>query len=63
MQKLVSLEFPVTNENWHSYFGYYSQLLRPAKYLTNCAGTHPTIDGYKVIAKELAEYIVMKNYA
>ena len=62
MQKLVSLEFSVTNDNWHSYFGYYNQLSRPAKYLTNCAGTHPTIDGYKVIAKELADYIMMKNY-
>jgi len=44
------------------YGGYhevYQKLKWPAKYLTNCI--HPTIEGYKVIAKEIASFINRKT--
>lgn len=61
-QKLMSLEHDVKNDNWHDYFEYYYKKPSPAKYLTNCPGSHPTIEGYKVIAEELANFIKMMGY-
>jgi hypothetical protein len=61
MEKLVQLDGKI--DNWTQYFDYYKQLSWPTKYLTNCFGSHPTIEGYKVIANELANFIKNKNYA
>jgi lysophospholipase L1-like esterase len=54
----------VRKDNWLSkemqphYYEKYSNLDYPKKHLTNCI--HPTIDGYKVIAEELADFIKEK---
>ena len=32
------------------------------KYLTNCEGAHPTLEGYKVIGSELAQFIRLRGY-
>jgi hypothetical protein len=58
------VELLVKKDNWLSeemqphYYGKYSDLAYPTKHLTNCI--HPTIDGYKVIAEELAGFIKEK---
>lgn len=57
-------ELLIKKDNWLSpeeeinYITYYSKLPYPKKHLTNCL--HPTIDGYKVIAEELANFIKEK---
>lgn len=61
MEKLVQLDGKI--DNWTQYFDYYRQLSWPTKYLTNCFGSHPTVEGYKVIAAELANFIKNNNYA
>lgn len=52
LQLLVELDGLI---ELNDYYGYYQNLKWPAKYLTNCI--HPTIDGYLVIAEELAKFI------
>lgn len=63
MQLLVRYDkkFP-EDQWWHEYYTYYSKLPWPSEYLTNCDGAHPTIKGYKVIAEELAKYIINRKY-
>lgn len=56
-EQLVNLD-GFLPENTH-YWGYYQNLPWPGTYLTNCI--HPNIEGYKVIAKELYNFIVDKN--
>lgn len=48
------------NHTQTHYYNYYKSLDYPAKYLTNCI--HPTIDGYKFIAADLADFI-KKRYS
>jgi hypothetical protein len=60
MQKLVELDGILKSEDWGNYYQCYSQRDWPATYLTNCQGAHPTLEGYKIIAKELAEFIKTK---
>lgn len=54
-------ELLVEQDNWlpdhkkADYFSQYQNLAQPLTYLTNCV--HPTIEGHKLIAKELAEFI------
>jgi hypothetical protein len=52
----------VKKDNWlaptEHYYGKYQELSYPKTYLTNCI--HPTIEGYKVIAEELADFIKFK---
>lgn len=60
MEKLVQCDGLLPD--WINYNEYYSNLSWPAKYLTNCQGAHPTIEGYKVIAQELASFIKMKYF-
>jgi hypothetical protein len=57
LEKLIELD-GLTDLN--SFYNYYKNLDWPSKYLSNCNGTHPTIEGYKVIAKEIAEFIKTK---
>lgn len=61
MEKLVNLDGEIVD--WTKYFDYYRHLSYPTKYLTNCFGSHPTIEGYKIIAFELANFIKSNNYA
>lgn len=63
MQKLVWMDGQIDPQHWGGWYNHYKQLQYPSKYLTNCDGSHPTIDGYKVIAEELAQFIRVKGYA
>jgi hypothetical protein len=63
VQKLVELDGLLPPKDWGGFHQYYSQRDWPAKYLTNCEGAHPTIDGYKVIGEELAQFIKLRGYA
>lgn len=58
VQKLVYLDGLMNPIDWGGHYQFYEKRAWPAKYLTNCI--HPTIEGYKVIAKEIATFI--KNY-
>jgi hypothetical protein len=62
VQKLVELDGLIPPMHWGEFHQYYSKRDWPAKYLTNCEGAHPTIDGYKVIGSELAEFIKSRGY-
>lgn len=55
IQKLTQLDGLLDAKNWGAFYEFYSKRAWPAKYLTNCI--HPTIDGYKIIAKEIAQFI------
>lgn len=63
VQKLVELDGLMPAENWGGFHAYYSKRDWPAKYLTNCDGAHPTLEGYKIIGEELAKFIKLKGYA
>jgi hypothetical protein len=63
IQKLVELDGLMPAEHWGGFHSFYHKLKWPSKYLTNCEGAHPTIEGYKVIGQYLAEFIKLKNYA
>lgn len=63
VQKLVELDGIIPKDQWQSFHQTYFNRTWPTKYLTNCEGAHPTIEGYKVIADELASYIKYKGYA
>jgi hypothetical protein len=63
VQKLVELDGELSANDWHGYFQYYHSKEWPTKYLTNCEGAHPTIDGYKYIGSELAKFIKLRGYA
>jgi len=58
VQKLVELDGLMNPKDWGGHYQFYQKRAWPAKYLTNCI--HPTIEGYKFIAKELAQF--MKTY-
>lgn len=62
VQKLVELDGLMPPEHWGGFHGFYHQRDWPAKYLTNCEGAHPTLEGYKVIGEELAKFIRLKGY-
>lgn len=62
VQKLVELDGLIKPEDWGSFHGFYSKRAWPAKYLTNCEGAHPTLEGYKVIGAELAQFIRSRGY-
>lgn len=63
VQKLVELDKLIPAEHWGGFHQYYSSRNWPAKYLTNCEGAHPTIEGYKIIGAELAKFIKLRGYA
>lgn len=63
IQKLVELDGILKPEDWGRYHNTYKERNWPAKYLTNCEGAHPTIEGYKVIGDELAQFIKLRGYA
>jgi hypothetical protein len=63
VQKLVELDGLIPPEDWNSFHQHYFSRSWPAKYLTNCEGAHPTIEGYKVIGDELARFIKLRGYA
>jgi hypothetical protein len=62
VQKLVELDELLPPHRWMEFHQYYHQRDWPAKYLTNCEGAHPTLEGYKVIGAELAQFIRSKGY-
>jgi hypothetical protein len=62
MQLLVEKDGLMPREDWGGYYNFYKQRDWPSKYLTNCDGAHPTIDGYKVIASELSDFIKKRGY-
>ena len=62
VQKLVELDGILKPEDWGGFHSYYSKRSWPAKYLTNCEGAHPTLEGYKVIGAELAQFIRLNGY-
>jgi hypothetical protein len=55
VQKLVQLDGIIKPEDWGSFYGAYEKLDWPATYITN--DVHPTIEGYRVIASELAKFM------
>lgn len=57
VQKLVELDDLLPAHRWREFHNYYHQRDWPAKYLTNCEGAHPTLEGYKIIGHELAQFI------
>jgi hypothetical protein len=63
VQRLVQLDNIMDFKDWGGFHQYYLKRNWPAKYLTNCEGAHPTIEGYKVIADELSTFIKYKTYA
>lgn len=62
VQKLVELDGFIPADEWHSFHQRYFSRNWPSKYLTNCEGAHPTIDGYKVIGEEMAKFIKSRGY-
>jgi lysophospholipase L1-like esterase len=62
VQKLVELDGLLPADQWQGFHSYYHQRDWPAKYLTNCEGAHPTLEGYKVIGEELANFIKLRGY-
>lgn len=63
MEKLVEMDGLIQPpQTWQDYFNFYKSRDWPAKYLTNCEGAHPTLEGYKVIGEELAKFIRLKGY-
>lgn len=55
VQRLVELDGLMNPTEWPGHYEFYNKRDWPAKYLTNCI--HPTIDGYKFIAAEMANFI------
>jgi hypothetical protein len=55
MDNILPFEYRPT-----SYFQHYLDLPWPPKYLTNCI--HPTIEGYKVIASLMYDFLKKNNY-
>lgn len=55
VELLVKKDGDFNDTNWRDYYGYYQSQKWPKKYLANCV--HPTIEGYKVIASELKNFI------
>lgn len=62
VQKLVELDGLIPARQWDRFHSFYSQRDWPAKYLTNCEGAHPTLEGYKVIGEELAKFIKLRGH-
>jgi lysophospholipase L1-like esterase len=62
VQKLVELDDIMGDIPWSGFHQYYHKRDWPAKYLTNCEGAHPTLEGYKVIGSELADFIKSRGY-
>lgn len=63
VQKLVELDGLLPFNEWGGFHSFYHKRDWPAKYLTNCEGAHPTLEGYKVIGEELAKFIRLRGYA
>jgi hypothetical protein len=57
---LIRMDGVISPGNEGSFYSVYLPMPWPQKYLTNCV--HPTIDGYKHIAKELHTFITDRNY-
>ncbi len=55
IELLVRKDNILAPENQRHYYGIYRDMKYPTKHLTSCI--HPTIDGYKVIASELYDFI------
>ena len=62
VEKLVHMDGLMPPDHWGGFHQFYHKRDWPAKYLTNCEGAHPTLEGYKVIAAELARFMKAKEY-
>ena len=64
MQKLVESDGKMSKDDWGGFNNYYNprNLDTHSEYLTNDDGAHPTIKGYKVVADELAKFIIKRGY-
>ena len=64
MQRLVELDGKLSKEDWGAYHSVYNprNLDTHSEYLTNDEGSHPTIKGYRVIADEIAKFIIKREY-
>jgi hypothetical protein len=62
VQKLVEMDGLIPPDQWAGFHEFYHKRNWPAKYLTNCQGAHPTLEGYKVIGQELANFIKLRGY-
>jgi len=64
MQRLVELDGKLSKEDWNQFHSVYNprNLDTHSEYLTNDEGSHPTIKGYRVIADELAKFIIKRGY-
>ena len=64
MQKLVELDGKLSKEDWGAYHSVYNprNLDTHSEYLTNDEGSHPTVKGYRVIADEIAKFIIKREY-
>jgi len=62
VQKLVELDGLIPPKEWGNFHSFYHRRDWPAKYLTNCEGAHPTLEGYKVIGSELFNFIKLRGY-
>jgi len=63
VQKLVWCDGILDPNDWGNFFNFYRAKDWPSKFLTNCEGAHPTIEGYKMIASEIAKFIKSNEYA
>lgn len=59
LQHLIRLDGLVSEIDYYNgkYIDFYRKRDYPTKYLTNCNGSHPNLEGYKAIASELATFI------
>jgi hypothetical protein len=62
IQKLIWEDGLMPKNEWGGWYNFYKQRSWPSTYLTNCDGAHPTVEGYKVIASELAGFINSSGY-
>jgi hypothetical protein len=62
VQKLVELDGLMPANSWQGFHPFYHKLAWPSKYLTNCEGAHPTLEGYRVIGQHLADFIKLRGY-
>jgi hypothetical protein len=59
VEKLIQLDGAISSKDWKDFYTKYEKFNYPKQYLTNCS--HPTIQGYKIIASELYNFISLST--
>jgi len=59
IEKLIKLDNEINFKDWKDFYTKYEKFDYPKQYLTNCS--HPTIEGYKIIANELYNFISLST--